>query len=373
MIKLNKYAVISALLFYAFASFAQKAFNVTIKGKLQHNGFKNIYLDRYANTPSVVDSVAILNNSFEIKASINETGFYNLRLADDRTLLLILEPNDNIELTADVTDFQQPLSISGSRQSVLVFSLNRGLKAYERKQDSLNKVYEAHKTFPNLDSIVNTLRLAFDGFADKQNQLIIDHINKNLTSLSGILFISRLKINDNIATYSRYDSAIFKAYPNNTFVKDFHQQVFKTIRLAIGNYAPDIILKDTAGQQVALSKFKGKYVLVDFWASWCGPCRRESAHMVKLYNEFHEKGFEIFSVSLDKDRNAWLNAIRHDKLKWTHGSDLGFWNSAPAQLYNVSSIPYTVLLDRKGRIVAKGLFGAEIDDRLNMLLKDDKN
>ena len=121
-------------------------------------------------------------------------------------------------------------------------------------------------------------------------------------------------------------------------------------------------------QQIKIKKdefLAFKVVLIDFWASWCGPCRRESPNMVKLYNKFRDKGFEIYSVSLDKDRQAWLNAIKKDKLRWTHVSDLGFWNAKPAQLYNISSIPSTVLLDRNGKIIAKGLMGGELDQKLD--------
>jgi peroxiredoxin len=128
----------------------------------------------------------------------------------------------------------------------------------------------------------------------------------------------------------------------------------------IGIKAPDFILADTSGKPLSLSSLRGKYVLVDFWASWCGPCRQENPNIVKAYNQFKDKNFTILGVSLDQKRDAWLNAIAKDKLDWTQVSDLKYWNSAAAQLYAVKAIPQNLLLDPDGRIIAKNLFGNDL-------------
>jgi thiol-disulfide isomerase/thioredoxin len=348
---------------------AQKTSNVRIKGKLNNNNYKVIYLDKYSNQPEKIDSSAIINNTFDIKANIGEISFFDLRVADDKMIVLILKPGENVDITLDAANFQMPVSLSGSVQSGQIYDLNFKLKKYELKQDSLNQVYERNKDNVKKDSIINVLREAFDRFSEKEMQLIKKSILNNLTSMSGLLFISKLNANDNADIYSKYDSSLVKNYPNNNFVLEFHKQVAKNILLSIGHVAPEINEKDTTGKNIPLSSLRGKVVLIDFWASWCGPCRRESPHMVKLYNTYHDKGFEIYSVSLDKSKDAWIGAIKHDNLKWTHVSDLGYWGSKPAQLYNVSSIPFTVILDKMGKIVAKGLFGEEIDSRIEMLLK----
>jgi peroxiredoxin len=134
-----------------------------------------------------------------------------------------------------------------------------------------------------------------------------------------------------------------------------------------GQPAPDIALPDPQGQIRRLSELRGKWVLIDFWASWCRPCRMENPNVVRLYDKYHSKGFEIFGVSLDHNRDAWLKAIETDGLRWLHVSDLKGWQSAGAQLYRVSGIPFTVLVDPEGRIAAKGLRGASLEQRLQQI------
>jgi peroxiredoxin len=139
----------------------------------------------------------------------------------------------------------------------------------------------------------------------------------------------------------------------------------------IGAMAPDFEQTDTLGHKVRLSSFRGKYVLLDFWASWCGPCRQESPNLVKAYNDFKGKNFTILSVSLDRQDGAfaWLNAIRTDHLgAWTHVSDLKFWNNAVAQLYLVQSIPKNFLIDPTGKIIAQDLRGDDLEAKLTEVL-----
>lgn len=134
-----------------------------------------------------------------------------------------------------------------------------------------------------------------------------------------------------------------------------------------GQPAPDIALPDPQGQVRKLSDLRGKWVLIDFWASWCRPCRVENPHIVRLYQQYHSRGFEIFGVSLDHQREAWIKAIESDGLRWIHVSDLKGWQSAAAQLYRVSGIPFTVLVDPQGRIAAKGLRGPALEAKLKEL------
>ena len=147
------------------------------------------------------------------------------------------------------------------------------------------------------------------------------------------------------------------------------QLIAENKKNAIGSPMPDFTQTDTSGKPVSLSSFRGKFVLIDFWASWCGPCRKENPNVVSLYEKYHAEGFEIFGVSLDKTRAAWIKAIADDRLPWMQVSDLGYWKSAPAVLYGVTSIPFTLLIDRDGKIIAKKLRGEDLEQKLAELMK----
>ena len=148
----------------------------------------------------------------------------------------------------------------------------------------------------------------------------------------------------------------------------FHQMVLKLVASKSGSAAPEINLPDPNGKNIALSSLKGKVVLIDFWASWCGPCRKEMPNVKKAYAKFKSKGFEIYGVSLDKEKQAWLDAIAQDGLTWLQVSDLQYWNCEAAKLYNVQAIPATVLVDRDGKIIAKNLRGPELEKKLQEIL-----
>lgn len=194
------------------------------------------------------------------------------------------------------------------------------------------------------------------GFLKGEKTGYVHYVNSNIlmqNSEENLELIKRLK----------KDFSNEEEYP---YAKDY-QKVF-AIAPQIGDLAPEINLPALEGGMAKLSDLRGKVVLLDFWASWCGPCRRENPNVVKMYNEFHSQGFDIFGVSLDKTKKAWGQAVKQDGLTWTHVSDLKFWQSAGAKTYKVQSIPQTFLIDKDGIIVAIGLRGGTLEQKVKELL-----
>jgi thiol-disulfide isomerase/thioredoxin len=186
---------------------------------------------------------------------------------------------------------------------------------------------------------------------------------------------------EDLVYYEKVDENLIKKYPNSKHTKALHSQVIElkkryeslnssTQHLQAGSEALEIAEPNPEGDTIPLSSLRGKYVLLDFWASWCGPCRKENPTLVSNYNKYKSKGFEIYQVSLDKDKNAWLQAIKDDNLNWTHVSDLKFWNSYPAKLYQVQSIPANFLLDPEGKIIASNLRGQALDNKLKEIFSE---
>jgi thiol-disulfide isomerase/thioredoxin len=172
---------------------------------------------------------------------------------------------------------------------------------------------------------------------------------------------------------SELDSIVakFPAEINNSeYVIKLKEMADGMKKTAIGAVAPDFTMNDPAGKPIQLSSLRGKVVMIDFWASWCAPCRQENPNVVKLYQQYNSKGFEIIGVSLDRTAEEWVRAIKDDQLSWLHVSDLQFWQNSAARLYSVNSIPQTYLLDKDGKIIAKGLRSEQLAAKLNELFPE---
>jgi peroxiredoxin len=194
-----------------------------------------------------------------------------------------------------------------------------------------------------------------------------------LNSLAVVHHTMRWHSDHDIALMDAMAAAAQKNYPNYELTRQLVYKVNSTKRIAIGAIAPEFQSKNADGQQVDLKSYRGQYTLVDFWASWCGPCRQESPTLVRLYNSYHEKGFTILSVSIDTDDTKWRNAIKKDGYLWQNLSELSGYAGPTAVLYNVSAIPNSFLLDKEGRIIAKNLRGKNLENKLIELMGSEDN
>jgi thiol-disulfide isomerase/thioredoxin len=353
---------------------AQKVLNpVVINGTITQKGtFKQIYLDTLnGQNPWIFVSADIdENGSFKLVAPISTTDIFRLRLDDKNYMMVILSPEEKITLKTVGARLGGDAYIEGSFHTQLLYNTMNNSQLFESKKAALNQQYNEIQSSPQRDSLSALIINQFRVNDSLQKVAIKAQMEKYPASLAWIFFQDKLDMTTDFEIIDRTDAATFKAYPENDFVKQHHQLVEIERKTAVGAYAPEIALTDPDGNVRKLSSLKGKVVLIDFWASWCGPCRKENPNVVAIYGKYHDKGFEVFSVSLDKDRESWLKAIAKDNLLWqNHVSDLKYWKSAGALTYGVSSIPYTVLVDKKGKIVAKKLRGDELENKVKELCK----
>lgn len=211
------------------------------------------------------------------------------------------------------------------------------------------------------------------GQYDQQNKIINERIKnlllENKDELAVLMFVDYFPRDNNVELHNEIVTALHKKYPDNQIVNDRYKVMQSpSTSTSIGATAPELAFPNPDGTIMKLSDLRGKVVLIDFWASWCGPCRRENPNVVSVYNKYKDKGFEIYSVSLDRDKNSWIKAIETDNLVWkNHVSDLKYWSSDAAKLYGVNSIPATFLIDKDGKIIGKNLRGEQLSNALKKI------
>jgi len=335
-----------------------------ISGKLENGAGVTVYLDHLSTTSAnaLTSTIADGDGNFEIQGIIKEVGFYKVRLADNNFVNIVLHPDDEIELDGDATYLYGSYTIKGSRDAIALHELNEYLRLFGVKEDSMRQV--GTSAGGRSPAVQMQLQNTYGNMLRKKSEFLKKFIDENTSSIASLVAIQSLDPTSDAAYYIKLDKELYELYPNSVYVKNLHVKVSQLTKLAVGAEAPQILLNNPQGETVSLSSLRGKTVLIDFWASWCKPCRIENPHVVKLYNQYKDKGFEIYGVSLDKNMNAWVQAIHQDGLEWIHVSDLKFWNSAAAKLYDVRSIPQTFLIDEEGKIIAKGFRSAELERRL---------
>ncbi len=363
--------IICLVFMMAFTTaFAQLKNEVNLKGTLKNNTFTSLTLYQIGKDPTKIATIPVdKDGHFAYTLTLNVTDFYKLEFDKTNFIMMILQAGETVEITTDVNDLMNKLMVSGSKQTSQVIR-NQTLIAYTKaKLDSISNLSTQNAQNPKYDSLLKIYSYEYDKINTYRKKVLTDFVQNNKSSLAILFLPEVLKLDDNLDLYIKADSVLFKKYPTNFYVQSFHGQVSTSKQTMIGSMAPDFTLTDTSGRKVSLSSFKGKYLLIDFWASWCGPCMRELPNVQKIYADFSKKGFDILGVSLDKDRKSWVGAIINKGLPWTQVSDLKYWQSTVVPLYKVEAIPFTVLLDKEGRIIAKNLRGEELYKKVESLVK----
>ena len=377
LIERAKYLALFMLLsVFAFAQQEPAAKEFTVSGKVKNGAAgEKVYLQFSTNPPVTLDSTTLAaDGTFTIKGTEKDGGnFYMLNIADRQKIVLLVEGGENFVVTTDgydKNDKGQPgkYEVKGSRNMDYYAQLMEMNQAMVDKVNKWNDEY-AKATEKKDNKKMQEIQANFQTAEIEHVAKIKALLPEMGTSLVAIFAANNmLNPERDFAEMEAVAQRFEQEKASSKIAQSYIGFVKRMKGVSVGDMAPDFTLNSPEGQDVTLSSLRGKYVLIDFWASWCGPCRMENPNVVKLYNKYKDKGFAIYGVSLDKDKAAWLAAIKKDNLTWTHGSDLKFWNSAVAQTYGVNAIPATFLLDKEGKVIAKNLRGPSLEAKISELL-----
>jgi len=361
---------------------AQKRFE--LQGTMENGQGMTLYLDELeASKLTAIDSLVMSNDgSFQFIHELTNPTFFLLRGSQDNFVTLLIQPGEKVRVDANMDNLAESYTIKGSPDSKLIQEYNQYLQQNIEHLRELNQIYYDSLQSPNIQSIIADLDERSNRILEDQKEYTIEYITTNNHSLVSLLALYQqitprnyvLDPMEDIGYFEMVDSILYALYPESGPVQALHAQVIELnqrieasremeLLFGMGAVPPEIALPNPEGDTITLSSTRGNIVLLDFWAAWCNPCRVENPNLVKHYNKYHAKGFEIFQVSLDRDRENWLGAVESDGLEqWIHVSDL---NSIVANLYNVQQIPTSFLLDREGKIIARDLRGEDLREKLS--------
>lgn len=372
---------IICLLVLAVAAQAQQSFTIT--GRLENVPVKQVHITYWTSSGQDTKTANVVNNTYTLQFTANPGMVAWLRCGDLNALpvaatvqSIYLGPS-SFAITHKNTFTN--MTFSGSPENVEYQELYAKDLAYGKKIEEVRvRMVNAQLATDPSDRTTLEKQIA-QMTADRKDVVYADFMRNhpqskiivhvfNQYAAGGVRSLEKDKV---MPLFDMLPDSI-KARPNaQAFLQQFKsQETFEKVA-NIGNTAPDFTQNDTLDNPISLSSFRGKYVLLDFWASWCGPCRADNPNVVKAYKKFHDKGFDILSVSLDQPgaKAKWIKAIHDDQLTWTHVSDLQYWNNAAVKLYGVQGIPQNFLIDPQGKIIARSLRGEDLDKKLSEILK----
>ena len=339
-----------------------------LRGRLEHKTSGWIFLSTSEGDEFILrDSSAISRDGtflFEGKMSPGEIS--RLSLDDDNALFFVLDA-PAIEVSADADDLAGTAAVNGSPESGLLRQLMDAVEKSRREQTALERQFAINQIAGNSDSLLY-FQERFFFLQSRRSHDIKNFIRGNVRSFVAAFAASALLDRREEGEFLDSVLTVFNEnIPGSRYVQELNAWNEGRGSLKPGVTAPEINLPQVDGTPLALSSLRGKYVLIDFWASWCGPCRQENPEVVRLYNRYKDKGFEIYGVSLDESKEQWRSAIQKDGLPWRHVSDLKGAAGVAIQLYDVQTIPKTVLLDKEGKIIALDLRGGALAEKLRAL------
>lgn len=367
--KIRSLSVLIGLTLFTW-SCSKESKNGMITGKLANFTGEYVYLQKITETGDInIDSSKVSKGGeFSIANPASELDFYIVRTDSVNIIFLVLKAGDDAYVEGNAKNFEATYSVKGSKDSELL----RVLRGYDRTlSDSLNTLYTKIRDQNPVvaDSIGSYLQ---EYYSTTMEEFAKNFIRQNLNSVVSLSATKFLNQQAEIELLKELDQKLTALYPKNKYVEDFRLMVSEMNVLPIGSLAPDISLNTFEGKPVKLSSLKGKVVLIDFWASWCAPCRRENPSIVAAYEKLKGNDFEIYGISLDNNVEAWNEAVIRDKISWIQVSDLQRWESPVVKQYQVQAIPFNVLIDREGKIIAKGIKGDDLYNKVSMAISAGK-
>lgn len=364
---MKKILIIAFAIAMVVASCQQKPSGFTIKGKLAGTTDQPITVSIYGKDGvNTLDTLQLTDGVVNYTTQLEQPVLVIVGIEKSRSKLSFFGENTTYTINGHL-DSIADATVTGGALFAAYETIAEAQDANQKRSGELRNEYNAAKQAGDTAK-QNAIIKEYEEGEKIVEEMQKEFVKANTTSPVSAFLVRNMYGYKPLAEMQEGLSMLDSTLAPSPYYVALVERIEKLEKVAVGKVAPDFTMNDVDGRPLSLSAYKGKYVLIDFWASWCGPCRRENPHVVELYNEFNDKGFEILGVSLDQKKEAWLKAIDDDQLAWNQVSDLKGWKNEVAQLYGVSSIPHTVLLDKEGKIVAKNLRGDELRAKVAELL-----
>lgn len=356
--------IIAAMAFFSCGGSGSSADGkLQVSGKIDNAPEGILVLSQFTDSqPKVLDTLELNSDGeFTYELTVETPTFYELNLFGKKNVRLALF-KENVHVNYD---FSAPegLLIEGSKDTQEMLKIEKLMGDYQTDVNKLNEAYYEAMSKNDAEAI-KKIQLDAMSLETKQAEKVKEMITSMGDSFAPLAAIGLLNPKSDFPFIDELVNRLNSDYPGTISILQMKQQLDEMRVLSVGQPAPEIELPAPDGTLVKLSDLKGKYVLIDFWAAWCKPCRQENPNVVKLYNQYKNKGFEVFGVSLDRTKEDWVKAIADDGLTWTQVSDLKYFNSVAAELYQIEAIPATYMIDPDGKIIAKDLRGPSLESKL---------